>query len=98
MNSTDAETIQDERYKVEQLQLAIHDHDKDQGQDQHPASSPAAGDYAGGVSKADPKEIALVRKLDIHTMPVLWVMYFMSVLLDMGPIRALQRVLTWTCT
>jgi len=36
-----------------------------------------AGDYSGAVSKTDPREIALVRKLDWRLMPTLWVMYFL---------------------
>ena len=30
-------------------------------------------DYSGAHEKTDPKEIALVRKLDIWIMPMLWV-------------------------
>lgn len=37
-----------------------------------------AGDYSGAIAKADPKEIALVRKLDKRIMPTLWCMYFMN--------------------
>lgn len=37
-----------------------------------------AGDYSGAVAKVDPKEIALVRKLDLRIMPTLWCMYFMN--------------------
>ncbi|KAI0130277.1 major facilitator superfamily transporter [Xylariales sp. AK1849] len=33
-------------------------------------------DYAGAQTKIDPKEIRLVRKLDIRIMPILWLMYF----------------------
>lgn len=42
--------------------------------------SPTAsgGDYSGAVKKTDPKEIALVRKLDFRIMPILWAMYFMN--------------------
>jgi len=35
-------------------------------------------DYAGAVSKTDPGEIALVRKLDLRIMPILWAMYFLN--------------------
>jgi len=38
------------------------------------------GDYSGAVAKSDPKEIALVRKLDKRLMPILWAMYFMNYL------------------
>jgi hypothetical protein len=37
-----------------------------------------AGDYSGAVAKADPAEVALVRKLDMRIMPTLWCMYFMN--------------------
>lgn len=37
-------------------------------------------DYSGAVSKSDPKEIALVRKLDFRIMPTLWAMYFLNYL------------------
>jgi hypothetical protein len=35
------------------------------------------GDYSGAVAKTDPKEIALVKKLDIRIMGILWAMYFL---------------------
>ncbi|KAK9479743.1 major facilitator superfamily domain-containing protein [Lipomyces japonicus] len=38
-------------------------------------SSPGV-DYSGAVIKADPKEVALVRKLDWCIIPTLWVLYF----------------------
>lgn len=37
------------------------------------------GDYSGAVAKSDPKEIALVRKLDRRIMPALFCMYFLCV-------------------
>ncbi|KAL1893979.1 hypothetical protein Sste5346_006120 [Sporothrix stenoceras] len=37
-------------------------------------------DYSGAVSKTDPREIALVRKIDFRVMPTLWCMYFMNYL------------------
>lgn len=37
-------------------------------------------DYSGAVSKSDPKEIALVRKLDFRIIPTLWAMYFLNYL------------------
>ncbi|KAI1498133.1 major facilitator superfamily domain-containing protein [Biscogniauxia marginata] len=40
-------------------------------------------DYAGAQPKTDPKEIRLVRKLDLRVMPVLWLMYFFN-FLDRG--------------
>ncbi|EQB47904.1 MFS transporter [Colletotrichum gloeosporioides Cg-14] len=37
-------------------------------------------DKFGSVDKVDPKEIALVKKLDLYLMPILWVMYFLNFL------------------
>lgn len=37
-------------------------------------------DEFGAHTKTDPKEIALVRKLDLYIMPTLWVMYFFNFL------------------
>ncbi|KAI1757015.1 MFS transporter-like protein [Xylaria castorea] len=37
-------------------------------------------DRFGSYAKIDPKEIALVRKLDTYMMPVLWLMYFLNFL------------------
>ncbi|KAJ8131886.1 hypothetical protein O1611_g1735 [Lasiodiplodia mahajangana] len=37
-------------------------------------------DRFGSYAKVDPKEIALVRKLDLYMMPVLWLMYFLNFL------------------
>ncbi|KAF2016938.1 MFS general substrate transporter [Aaosphaeria arxii CBS 175.79] len=36
------------------------------------------GDYSGAVAKTDPKEIALVKKLDLRIMPTLFCMYFLN--------------------
>lgn len=41
---------------------------------------PEGADYSGAVTKSDPVEIALVRKLDMRIMPTLWAMYFMNYL------------------
>jgi hypothetical protein len=38
------------------------------------------GDYSGAVAKTDPVEIALVKKLDMRIMPILWAMYFLNYL------------------
>ena len=35
------------------------------------------GDYSGAVAKSDPREIALVKKLDYRIMPTLFCMYFL---------------------
>jgi len=41
----------------------------------------AAGvDYSGFTQKTDPKEIKLVRKLDMYIMPSLWAMYWLNYL------------------
>lgn len=37
-----------------------------------------AHDYSGATGKSDPAEIALVRKLDMRIMPMLWAMYFLN--------------------
>ncbi|KAF2725452.1 MFS general substrate transporter [Polychaeton citri CBS 116435] len=37
-------------------------------------------DYSGAHEKTDPKEIKLVRKLDMYIMPMLWVMYWLNYL------------------
>jgi hypothetical protein len=37
-------------------------------------------DYSGAVKKTDPREIALVKKLDWRIMPLLWAMYFLNYL------------------
>lgn len=37
-------------------------------------------DYSGAHEKTDPKEIALVRKLDKWIMPMLWSMYWLNYL------------------
>ena len=34
-------------------------------------------DYSGAVAKTDPQEIALVKKLDIRIIGILWAMYFL---------------------
>lgn len=39
-----------------------------------------ATDYSGAHEKIDPREIALVRKLDIWIMPILWLMYWLNYL------------------
>jgi hypothetical protein len=39
--------------------------------------SKAGADYSGATAKANPEEIALVRKLDYRIMPALFCMYFL---------------------
>jgi hypothetical protein len=36
------------------------------------------GDYSGATAKTDAREIALVRKLDMRIMPIMWAMYFLN--------------------
>lgn len=40
----------------------------------------AKKDYSGAAEKTDPKEIALVKKLDRWIMPMLWSMYWLNYL------------------
>jgi len=42
--------------------------------------APESRDYSGAHAKTDPKEIALVRKLDWWIMPILWFMYWLNYL------------------
>lgn len=37
-------------------------------------------DKFGAAAKTSPDEIALVKKLDRHMMPILWLMYFLNFL------------------
>ena len=46
-------------------------------------------DYSGAAKKTDPKELALVKKLDYRIMPILWAMYFMNYVRDLVSIRCL---------
>ncbi|TDZ49615.1 putative transporter [Colletotrichum trifolii] len=41
---------------------------------------PTIRDYSGAHEKSDPREIALVRKLDWWIMPILWLMYWLNYL------------------
>lgn len=41
-------------------------------------------DYTGATKKTNPKEVALVKKLDYRIMPILWAMYFMNYVRDSG--------------
>ncbi|KAL4973550.1 major facilitator superfamily domain-containing protein [Aspergillus desertorum] len=45
--------------------------------DNEKASRPQ-GDYSGAVTKTDPREIKLVRKLDTRIMPIVWAMYSLN--------------------
>ena len=46
----------------------------------HVDLAPENFDYSGATAKTDPKEIALVRKLDWWIMPILWLMYWLNYL------------------
>jgi hypothetical protein len=43
-------------------------------------TEPEARDYSGAHEKTDPREIALVKKLDWWIMPILWLMYWLNYL------------------
>jgi hypothetical protein len=43
-------------------------------------TAPQARDYSGAHEKTDPREIALVKKLDWWIMPILWLMYWLNYL------------------
>ena len=47
-------------------------------------------DYSGFAKKSDPREIALVRKLDIRIMGSLWSMVGWELLLTCSPVRGLR--------
>lgn len=47
-------------------------------------------DYSGFAKKSDPREIALVRKLDIRIMGSLWSMVGWELLLTCSPVRELR--------
>lgn len=51
--------------------------DPETGEKLHPV---AKLDYSGAAAKTDPKEIKLVRKLDLWIMPMLWIMYWLNYL------------------
>ena len=43
-------------------------------------------DYSGAYEKTDPREIALVKKLDRWIMPMLWSMYWLNYLGRIPPL------------
>lgn len=62
----------------------------------HVDLAPENVDYSGATAKTDPKEIALVRKLDWWIMPILWLMYWLNYLVwHRIYIHPLRRVLTF---
>jgi hypothetical protein len=72
MAVTDVRTTDPEKNSSLQIDdVASSENDLKQG-------GPVEGaDYSGAVSKTDPEEIALVRKLDFRIMPALFCMYFL---------------------
>ncbi|KAH8900574.1 MFS general substrate transporter [Thozetella sp. PMI_491] len=52
----------------------------DTATEKHVLPDVSAVDYSGAHKKTDPKEIALVRKLDRYIMPMLWSMYWLNYL------------------
>jgi hypothetical protein len=42
------------------------------------ADEKGQGDYSGAIAKTDPREIRLVRKLDMRIMSIMWAMYFLN--------------------
>jgi hypothetical protein len=60
------ETVSEKPSEIQVEHAAIENHKLEDG-----------GDYSGAVAKTDPKEIALVKKLDLRIMGILWAMYFL---------------------
>jgi hypothetical protein len=59
-------------------------------------------DYSGAYEKTDPKEIALVKKLDRWIMPMLWSMYWLNYLdrnaIALARLNRLEKELNLTST
>jgi len=53
---------------------------EDINNDEFEKKAPVKVDYSGASEKTDPAEIALVRKLDIKIMGLLWAMYWLNYL------------------
>lgn len=53
------------------------------------------GDYSGAQAKTDPEEIALVRKLDWHIMPIIWAMYFLNYVSPLARLLDVSPVYSW---
>jgi hypothetical protein len=47
-------------------------------------------DYSRATKKTEPREIALVRKLDLRIMPILWEVYFMNYV-SVVPTRSMRQ-------
>jgi hypothetical protein len=54
--------------------------EKDFAQVKYHESAEPKVDYSGAHAKTDPREIALVKKLDWYIMPILWLMYWLNYL------------------
>lgn len=67
----------DKKHADDEKNNSLHIDDIESGEHDLKSSNAAEGDYAGAVAKSDPKEIALVRKLDFRIMPALFCMYFL---------------------
>lgn len=61
----------------------------------HVDLAPENVDYSGATAKTDPKEIALVRKLDWWIMPILWLMYWLNYLVRLLWAYPLRHELTF---
>ncbi|KAK2616454.1 hypothetical protein QQS21_000696 [Conoideocrella luteorostrata] len=66
------------------------------------AEGGVARDYSGAHEKTDPAEIALVRKLDLWIMPLLWFMYWLNYLdrnaITLARLNTLEKDLNLTST
>lgn len=51
------------------------------------------GDYSGAVAKTDPREIQLVRKLDMRMMPIVWAMYFLNYVGSRAPCQLFRLLI-----
>ncbi|KAF2677560.1 vitamin H transporter [Lentithecium fluviatile CBS 122367] len=65
-------------YTVEKENALQVDDVETASQNGKPMTVNQGGDYSGAVAKTDPKEIALVRRLDSRIMPALFCMYFLN--------------------
>lgn len=61
--------------KTHEIEKSSEAHIEDTMMEEHKLE--AGPDYSGAVAKTDEKEIALVKKLDIRIMGILWAMYFL---------------------
>ncbi|KAF2211925.1 hypothetical protein CERZMDRAFT_84892 [Cercospora zeae-maydis SCOH1-5] len=66
-----------EKSRKDEVIMAEYVQDPETGEKLHPIANV---DYSGAAAKTDPKEIKLVRKLDLWIMPMLWLMYWLNYL------------------